>query len=521
MGTPPPFVTALQNPRCYQHPVERVALVETHISWVLLTGEFAYKIKKPLDLGFLDFATLEKRKHYCEEELRLNRRLAPQIYLAVLPITGSPDAPRVNGPGEAFEFCVKMRQFPQEAQLDRVLARGALGPEHMDELARTLAEFHGRVAVAGPDSPFGTPERVYQPMDENFRQIRPRIAQTHHPQLERLRAWSERTRDRRWPLLQARKRNGFLRECHGDAHLANMALLNDGIVLFDCLEFNENLRWIDVMNEVAFLVMDLDDRARPDLGRRVLNGYLEHTGDYEGLRLLRFYQVYRALVRAKVAAIRLNQPGLSEEEKNLGLEQYQGYADLAERYTQASSPRLLITHGVSGTGKTWLTQRLVEAMDAVRLRSDIERKRLHGLGPEARSGSALEGGLYTADITRQTYERLARLARAVLESGLSAIVDATFLKRWQRERLRATAQAARAPFVILDLQAPEAVLRERIAARTALGHDASEADLKVLERQMTSREPFGPDETACTVTINTHPSPEIGTILSFLQRFQY
>lgn len=543
MATLPPLIAALHEPQRYDHPVERVTLVETHISWVLLTGRYAYKIKKPVDLGFLDFSTLEKRRHFCEEELRLNRRLAPEIYLAVVPITGTPENPRLGGPDAPIEYAAKMVQFPQEARLDRVLARGELGPEHIDDLAARLAEFHLHAAVAGPDRPFGTPERVWQPVNENFEQIRARVAdgnearaarqerrgcgfgETDRPPLERLAQWSRTTFEQLRDSFAARRRAGFVRECHGDAHLANMVLLDGRVVPFDCLEFNDNLRWIDVMNEAAFTVMDLEsacgaslprgpcldpigeDRGQPAYARRFLNGYLEHTGDYEGLRVLRFYQVYRALVRAKVAAIRLSQPGLSDAEREQIGESYRSYIELAERYTRPIRPALMIAHGLSGAGKTTLTQALVERLGAVRARSDVERKRLHGLAAAARSGSALNEGLYTAEAGARTYDRLAELARAIVGAGHTVILDATFLRRTQRDRMRALAEELRVPFLILAFEASEATLRERVAVREQAGGDASEAGLAVLEHQLASAEPLAVEERAQALVINTGRLP--------------
>jgi aminoglycoside phosphotransferase family enzyme/gluconate kinase len=517
VATPqPPLIRALLAPERYEHPVEGVELVETHISWVLLAGEYAYKIKKPVDLGFLDFSTLAKRRHFCEEELRLNRRLAPQIYLGVVAITGSVDDPRVGATGEPIEYAVKMRRFAQEAQLDRVLARGQLKPAHVDALADELARFHGEIAVAGPGTPFGEPAAVYAPMHENFEQIRPRVDAALHAPLAQLEQWTQAAHKRLASALAARKRDGFIRECHGDAHLANMALLDAEVVLFDCLEFNEDLRWIDVMSELAFAVMDLDDRGQPDFGWRLLNRYLEQTGDYAGLKVLRFYQVYRALVRAKVAAIRLSQAGLRDEERAHALEQYRGYVELAERYTRAGATPLMITHGVSGSGKSTVAQLLLESYGAVRVRSDVERKRLAGLHPMARSESGIDAGLYTADLSRQTYARLGELARAVIDAGLPVIADATFLKRAQREAMRALAASLHVPFVILDTTAPEEVLRARVRIRRELGHDVSEATAVVLERQLATREPLGAEERAHSVCIETEPLPTTEQVRNLL-----
>ncbi len=511
--TLPPLIQALRNPACYDHPVQDIRLVETHISWVLLTGAYAYKIKKPVNLGFLDFSTLEKRRFYCEEELRLNRRLAESLYLGVSAIAGSISHPVLNGAGAAIEYAVKMIEFPEGARLDRMLARGELGSTHIDSLARELAGFHGRIRVAGDDRPFGNPEHVYEPVKENFEQIRPRIEAQDRDPLQGLETWSERTFAGLRGRFEERKRLGFIRECHGDAHLANMVWLDGRVVLFDCLEFNDNLRWIDTMSELAFLVMDLDDRARPALARRALTTYLEHTGDYPGLAVFRFYQVYRALVRAKVACIRSGQGGLDVEEKRRMREEYLGYANLAERYTRASPTALIITHGLSGSGKTWLSQQLLEAFDAVRLRSDVERKRLHGLAPQQRSGSDIDRGIYTAEAGRRTYARLAELAGAILRAGYPAIVDAAFLKRAQRDAFRALAEEMHVPFVILDIHAPASVLRERLQRRSRQAREASEADLAVLEHQLAGQEPLAADEQRDTLVIDNRAAPDIAALV--------
>jgi aminoglycoside phosphotransferase family enzyme/predicted kinase len=508
----PPLIQALRDPARYPHPVERVEIVETHISWVLLAGDYAYKIKKPVDLGFLDFSTLTKRREYCAAELRLNRRLAPKIYLDVVGISGTPAAPVLGGTGTPFEYAVKMAQFPQAAQLDRVAARGELGREHMDLLAAELAAFHARVAVAGPESPFGTPEHVFEPVAENFRQIRARVASDLHAQLDRLEAWSRAQYAHLTPTFLARKRDGFVRECHGDAHLANMALLDGEIVLFDCIEFSDNLRWIDVMNELAFAVMDLDDRGHPELGRRLLNAYLEITGDYAGLDVFRFYQVYRALVRAKVAAIHLAQPGLDAGERERALVSYRSYADLAERCTTPASPILLLTHGLSGTGKTVLSGMLLERRDLIRLRSDVERKRLHGLAADADSRSGLDSGLYTAAASARIYEHLARTAEALLRAGYGVIVDAAFLRHAQRELMYGVARRLGRSCVVLALRAPERLLRERIAERHSRGHDASEADVHVLARQQETIEALSAKELGRAVILDAAGPPPCADI---------
>ena len=484
------LIERLAAPACYPHAVSKVRVIETHISWVLLTGEFAYKIKKPLDLGFLDFSTPDKRLAACREELRLNRRLAPDIYLDVVPLTGTPDAPRLGGDGPAFDHAVKMRQFPADATLDRA----GVTPDQIDAIAHAIAHFHEHAcARADAAAPWGNPDAVWQPVAQNFAQIAPHLADPDRAaQLDALRQWSGAEHARLAPLMAARRRDGFVRECHGDLHLGNLAWADGRLIVFDCLEFDPALRWIDVQSEIAFLYMDLLQRGRADLAWLFLNLWLEATGDYAGVALLRYYAVYRALVRAKVAAIRSAQAGGGASGEVHA--EVAALLDLATRLTQPLPVRLSITHGLSGSGKTTVTRTLMQAPGAIRLRSDIERKRLAGLGALARSGSGIGQQLYAADTTRRTYQHLAGRAGDLLDAGWPVIVDATFIARWQRDLLREVARARSASFRILDFPVPPATLRERIVARSRAGTDASEADLAVLGHQLQTEEPLAAEE---------------------------
>ncbi len=498
------FLRALQNPALYDHPVTGFEVIETHISWVLLTGPCAYKIKKPVNLGFLDFSSLEKRHHFCREELRLNRRLAPTLYLDVVSFTGSPSRPAINGEGTPFEYGVKMRQFPADARLDRVLSRGELLPAHIDQLAREIADFHARIATADTDSPYGDPEAIHKHAVDNFITLRQRVADDETERsIQKVAQWSEeRFGSLRRSMLE-RKRGGYIRECHGDMHLGNMVLLDGKVTVFDCIEFNPSLSWIDVMNELAFLVMDLEQRGRTDFAFRFLNGELERSGDYGGVKLLTYYLVYRAMVRAKVAGIQLSQNRSHRQKEEAAKRELSEYLQLAKGYTRRAEPHLFITHGFSGAGKTHLTQLLLERRRAIRIRSDVERKRLFGLTPESRSNSALREGIYTPEATRRLYDHLARLAEELLESGYSVIVDATFLERAQRARFQALARRLGTGFTLLDFQASPDTLRARIRKRSREGKDASEATLAVLERQLAAHEPLTPDERSHAVIIDT------------------
>ena len=508
------LVAALCHPACYPHPADRIEVVETHISWVILTGSYAYKIKKDLNLGFLDFTTLALREHFCREELRLNRRLAPAFYLDVVPITGTHNAPVIGGGGDIVEWAVKMREFKRGAELSRLLQSGAVTSATIDEIADRVAAFHATCERDTAVDGYGSARAVRGPVRNNLAALEKRIVEPLlREQLTRLRDWSETQHQRLTPTFDLRRAAGFVRECHGDLHLGNIALHEGRVVIFDCIEFNPRLRWIDVMSEVAFAVMDFHHRDRADFARRLLNRYLERTGDYGGLAVLRYYLVYRALVRATVAAIRAAQSGAAPGTE---AREFRAYLDIAERFTQCDPPRLLITHGVSGSGKTTVTSALLEAADLVRIRSDVERKRLAGLSSESRSGSTVDGGLYTPGATRRTYEQLRAEAEAVLGAGYSVVLDATFLDRTERDACRALASAQGAAFRILAFRADPATLRNRIITREREKRDASEADLPVLEQQFGRDTELREDELQDAVVIDTSQSLDLPALAATL-----
>ena len=419
------LLDGLLNPQAYPHPVECVEHIETHISHVLLAGDYAYKLKKPLNLGFLDFSTLERRRFCCAEELRLNRRLAPHIYLGVVPVSGTLQRPRI-GPeqeGEVLEYAVKMRRFDQDTLLTRMPVTRSLA----DRIAMRVAGFHSVIPAAEAASEYGTPESVLLPMLENFEQIRVHLREPGAlARLQPLERWTRKRHDELWSVLDRRKREGRIRECHGDMHRGNIALVGGELVIFDGIEFNPALRWIDTMSELAFLVMDLEEAGQADRARRFLNRYLEISGDYAGLLVLNFYKAYRAMVRAKVTAIRLGQPDVEPAEAARDREEYEGYVALAQGYTKQGTKRLIITHGVSGTGKSRLAILLRERLPLIHIRSDLERKRLFGLPELARTDAERGSGIYTDEAGDRTYERLRELAGLILDAGYSPLVDATF-----------------------------------------------------------------------------------------------
>jgi hypothetical protein len=498
------LVAALSRRLCREGGSARVEVLETHISSVLLTGRYAYKLKKPVDLGFVDFTTLERRRRFCVQELHLNRRLAPSLYLAVVPITGTVESPVLGGAGEAIDYAVQMREFPQEALLSRVLARDGLTTGEIDALAEQVARFHADVGIAPVTSEFGSPEKIAEFARQNFTQCGgPAEPPAQRRALAALSRWTEDELVVRAAAMRRRKVEGFIRECHGDLHLGNMAEIDGRTVIFDCIEFNDDLRWIDVMSEVAFTTMDLADRRRPDLARRFLNAYLERTGDYAGLSVLRFYLVYRAMVRAKVAHVRATQVRAGPADTALHAE-YRGYVVQARRYARRVRPMLILMHGFSGSGKSTVAQSLLERVDAIRIRTDAERKRIHGLDRGDASGSIVAGGLYSADATARTYERVRDLAAIALDAGFTAIADGTFLQRAQRDLLRDLAAKRQVPFAVVDVTADAATLRKRLESRARAATDASEADAMVLAHQLRTQEPLRPDELSrvvvCTST---------------------
>ncbi len=497
----PPLIRGLMRPEAYDHPVSGFQLLETHISWIILTGQFAYKLKKPVNLGFVDFTTLELRRHFCEEEIRLNSRFAPELYLGVRPIYGTTSEPSFQGSGAPLEFAVQLRQFDQAQLLPAVLQRGALRSDHIDRLAVTLAEFHDRAAVAEKESPWGTPEAVRVPFDANFQSLE--STDLANRRIAALKLWSDAEFERRKDWFQQRHDTGRIRECHGDLHLGNLVLLDDEIRLFDGLEFNPGLRWIDVISEIAFLVMDFEERGRPDFAFQVLNCWLEHSGDYEGLTGWRWYLIYRALVRAKVAALRLQQSDIASDERLAKQDELTKYVELADRTLRNRLTPLIVMHGFSGSGKSHVAQFLCQRFGAIQLRSDVERKRMFGKWG-APAETTRTGDLYAPEVTRKLYEQvLAGLSPGILAAGFPVVIDAACLRRGQRALFHDLATKLRVPFLIVDVQARVETLERRLLQRNQEGCDPSDADHAVLDRQLADHEPLSSEELAISLPVGT------------------
>jgi len=511
---PVPLITQLQHtPAAFPHAVADIECIETHISWVLLAGEHVYKFKKPLTLDFLDYSTLALRRAACEEELRINRRTAPGIYLGVVAVTGTPEAPRIisadglRADTPVLEWAVHMRRFAQDGLLSHLAAQGALLPAHIDQLALHIAAFHASAAVAGVETPWGQPASMREAVAHNFPDVLAVVAGTElEGVLQAVQRWSTQQGEALAPLMQQRREQGWVRECHGDLHLNNLVLIDGVPQLFDAIEFNPAFRWTDVLADLAFVLMDLQAHGRHDYAWRLLNTYLEHSGDYAALQLLPYYQCYRAMVRAKVAALRLAQlraQSGSEAAQAAAQREVAQYLQLAGQLMRPRTPVLWLVSGVSGSGKSRHSQLLIERLGIVRVKADVERKRLFGLPALAKSADVVPGGIYTAEAGQRTYARLAALARDVLSAGLPVLVDATCLKVAQRHLFMVLAQELGVPCRILALDAPVEVLRQRVLHRLAKRADPSEADVAVLEGQLKAREPLTEEERACAVQVDT------------------
>lgn len=501
------LIEKLKNPELYPHPVREFHLYETHSSMVLTTGDYVYKIKKAVDFGFLDYSTVEKRKFHCEREIAFNKKLAEDIYLEVVPIYGDSEHPSFEPQGEPFEYAVKMRQFPQHAILGQLLQDKKLTPTMIEQLAVTINQFHEQAEIANNNTEYGNPEHIHRFAMDNFNETLPLLSDEQEiVQLKTLANLTQLCYDGIRDKLRQRKEQGWVRRCHGDMHLNNIVMIADRPIIFDCIEFNEDFIWTDVMGDLGFIIMDLDEHNKPELARLLLNSYLEQTDDYSALTVLPYFCAYRAMVRAKVDQLRLTQPGLSAADKRTIHKHYQQCLTLVKHYLEPRQPMLIIMNGLSGSGKSTVAQQIATRIGAVQIRSDVERKRLAGLSANADSQSGLYQDLYQPSVTDSVYQHLADLTQRIIAAGFSVVVDATFLRQELREIFIRLSSKLDVPLTIVQCKAPENVLRERVAQRKQDIDDASEARLEVLEYQLKHHDLLTQKESALTVRIDsTHP----------------
>ena len=481
----PPLIREMMEGDFYPHPVKvPIKLIQTHISYILLTGYYVYKLKKSVDFGFLDFSTLEARKHFCEEELRLNQPNAPEIYLEVLPIGKTGDKFALGAEKNIVDYALKMRQFSQSALLSNLLKQGQLTTAHMEELGRVVAQFHGRAHRNDYISSFGAVEQIRQAFDENYQQTKKYLGRGQTlQQYEETQQFSDDFFNKHREWLEKRQEKGWIRECHGDLHLGNICLWRDQILLFDRIEFNESFRFVDVMYDVAFTVMDLESQGRKDLSNRFLNIYVEQTGDWQGLLVLPLYLSRQAYVRGKVNSFLLDEADVTEEAKAQARQKADHYYHQAWEYTRPHQGKLILMSGLSGSGKSTVARYLAAKVGAIHIRSDAVRKHLAGIGLHE-SGTQ---EIYSSQMSEKTYQQLLNLGTKLACQGYPVILDAKYDVQARREEVIAQAQRQKLPLQIIYCTAPEQILRDRLAKRTG---DVSDASADLLQTQMAAQEAF-------------------------------
>ena len=493
------LISQMQQPSFYPHAVtEKVELIQTHASYIFLTGDYVYKLKKEVDFGFLDYSTLAKRKHFIETELRLNQKIAPKLYLEVIPISKSGNKFVLGDRGEIIEYALKMQSFPQSNLFTNFLEAGKLERESFVDLGKTVAQFHSSATIDDYISSFGTVAKIKPAFDENYQQSQKYIGTVQtQAQLEATQAYTDRFFRDREDLFQARIERQKIKECHGDLHLKNICLWQDKIQLFDRIEFNESFRFVDTMYDIAFLVMDLEARQKLDFKNAFLNSYLEYTGDWTGLLLLPLYLSRQAYVRAKVNSFLLDDPQVNEADKQKARETARDYYRQAYQYTQnKSSGSLILMSGLSGSGKSTVARDLARKKDAIQIRSDAVRKHLAGI-PLDESGN---NEIYSAEMSQRTYDRLLELGIVLASEGYLVILDAKYDRSIHRQKVITRAKAANIPLKIVYCTAPLSVLRDRLNQRQ---DDISDAGVDLITSQQGDAEAFTAAEKDYVITIDT------------------
>jgi uncharacterized protein len=496
-------------PEFYPHPVTMpIQLIQTHASVVFLTGEFGYKLKKPVNFGFLDYSTVEQRQHFCHEEIRLNQRGAGELYLAVLPITRQDHQYQLNGDGEVVDYAVKMIQFPQASLLSNMFEAGTITSDDIVAVGQVVAKFHADAHQSEYISSFGQIEQIRQSIDDNYRQTEKYIgrAQTQEQYTE-TKAYTDRFLTEYSDLFLDRITGGFIRECHGDLHLRNICRWHEQILLFDCIEFNESFRFVDTMYDVAFAVMDLEARGRKDLANQFLNTYTEQTGDWAGLQVLPMYLSRQAYVRAKVTSFLLDDPGIAGADKAAAAQTAADYYRQAWTYTRTQSGRLIMLSGRSGAGKSTLGKSIAQEIGGIQLRSDAVRKHLGGIPLLSKGGDSL----YTPEMTARTYQQVLELGAKLATQGWTVILDAKYDRQLWRGAVIDLAQAQEIPLQIIHCTAPDHVLRDRLQHRTG---DIADATVDLFTSQQAAWEDFNLIERDYLTTVDTTKNLEITSIIN-------
>lgn len=480
------MIAALLDPGAYSEKPPSVELKQTHISYVLLTPEYAYKIKKPVDFGFLDFTTLEKRRFFCEEEVRLNRRLSTGVYLGVVAVTGEGGRITMEGNGVSVEWAVKMKRIADDTILEEAIKRGKADADTLRRIGRVITAFHAKAETNAHISEFGGIEAIRKNTGENFVQTASYIGKTiSKKQYEAIKKYSGEFIETNAALLAKRVKDGFIKDCHGDLHAEHVSI-SDGIEIIDCIEFNERFRFSDTAADIAFLSMDIECHGRGDLSRAFEAEYFKSAGDADGIRLLNFYKCYRAYVRGKVAGFKSSEEDVPEEERMAARLDAMLHFRLAGLYaTGGFCPALIIIRGLSGTGKSMLAGAIKETLGGVSLSSDAIRKELGGVKPSEHIGAAYGEGIYSPEFTEKTYAELIKRSAELLSSGRNVVADATFSKARHLKKMLAAAKEACAHAFIIECRAKDETIRERLAKRASAGDERgeSDADWEIYKRQ--------------------------------------
>ena len=494
---------ALTQADTFPHSCELITTIETHISAVFLTGQFAYKVKKPVNFGFLNFTELDERRRFCLKELELNQRTAPEIYLDVLALERHDSGYRLvplQQSHAAIEYVIQMNQFDPNDVLSKYLKREPFSNHLLESLVNNIVKLHQSAEVVAPELPWGTPEIVLKPMTDNFGCLQGfEFPEQTLCSVEQIKQWTLAQAKSLAPIVTQRKQDGFVRACHGDLHIDNIAVIAEQAVLFDGIEFNEQFRCIDVISDLAFLLVDLTYRGHAHKAMEILGLYLHQTQDYAALQLLPYYMVYRAMVRAKIAVLRAQQCDSSSSEFIQKTKEAKAYIELACDLTLPKSAQLILMQGASGSGKSFVANQLLELLPAIVMSSDRTRKQLFQISALTRVSEQDKSELYSAQMNAKTYQALQDNAKLALSFGFHVIVDATFLKREHREHFYRLAKTLNIKASVVSLQ-PEPSWAERaIKARMHQDDNPSDATIEVMRQQLQYLEPPQKDERAFVI----------------------
>jgi len=502
----PDLIQALLDPKAYPETPQQVELLQTQMSFVFIGGDYVYKVKKPVNLGYLDYTTLEKRHFFCQKEVELNRRLCPDAYLGVVPITREKNNILIEGQGKPLEYAVKMRHLPQETMMNEMLANNQVSTPMLTSLAQRLVVFHQTAETNARISTFGDIPNIIRNTDENFTQTEKYIGNTiSQDTYQHIKAYTDSFVEQNILLFHKRVESGRIRDCHGDLHAAHICFTKN-ICIYDCIEFNDRFRYCDVASEIAFLAMDLDHYGRADLSRIFVNAYAAQSGDKELRELLGFYKCYRAYVRGKVESFKLDDPYLTEAEKKQSHDAASSYFDLASSYTR-SKPTLFITSGLVGTGKTTIAEALAKRLGLAVISSDVTRKKMAGIPLAEHHFEEFSSGIYSADFSRKTYDSMFTEARQILDEGGSVILDASFIKAGERLEAKGLAKETKADFFVIECILDEGLAKQRLAQRLEQG-TVSDGRWEIFEQQKRQCEPIAEVPASNHITVDTSLSLE-------------